>query len=1044
MCYQLLLRHSRKIVGLILFSLSFQVSSSAQEKLTISGTVRDEMGTPLVGVTVHIKNKTQGTITNGQGEFHLSASPSDSLVFSYVGYQPQTVAVDHQTSMNVNLKGSIGSFNEVVVVGYGQQTKSNLASSISQINASQFKNTLVNSVTQAIQGRVAGVQIVRTSGEPGADVVFRIRGNNSLSADNQPLIVIDGIPQPTYYEAGVANLYGSVTHDGTFGIDPNDIASIEILKDASATAIYGSRGANGVVYITTKSGEKGLSRIQFTDKTTYSKISRPSNFQMMDSKQYAEVRNEYDIINGNPPEFNPDTITTYTDWFKAITRSPISQDYYLGFSGGGAKTTYYASVDYLIDQGVIIGSDNRKGNLHLSMRNDINNWYSNKIFLDFSRQFTNRAISTSRGFPSEDGPILDALRATPYFPLDYHGVDGGGRGITQTPFNNPYLDLTKKTDILKNDYSNLNLENDFYITKFLTLQCNLGSTNVTSRRQVFFPSDVEDGNQTNGKATSGYSITYTINGNAYLTFIKKIAEKHSLNATFGAEYYEETLEQLGTYAAGFDIQLFGVNNIGSALQQSVSSYKQKRVIESQFIRLIYTFNDKYIFNGTIRRDGASPFAENKKFGYFPSAGVGYYISKEPFMRDISFINNLKIRASYGVTGSQSIGPYQSLNNFGSTFYQIGVPSVTVTSLFPTSLGNSDLTWESTKQLDIGIDFSGFDSRFGITLDYYNKVTDHLLQSRSLPSQSGFTSIISNYGKIGNRGLEAHISIDVAKSKDFDFTTSFNFTKNINKLISLGDRKDTQYIGLGGNLQGGVATALIPGRRLGYFFGYKVIGLVQASDFKNGSPDYPYFGLSSAQIPGMWKYMDLNGDGKIDMNDRMILGNSQPKFIIGWSNTFNYKRFTLDILFTGSFGNKVVDLTRFYVNNGIIDYADILFNQTKMWFNNRYTSQRPTNNVLYPGLQKSEGVPPDINSTMVEDGSYFRMKNITLSYTIPKLRNFVHDIVVFFTGTNVFTITRYRGFDPEVSSYGQSVLQQGIDYGAYPYSRSYTLGVNCNF
>jgi TonB-linked SusC/RagA family outer membrane protein len=1031
-----------KRVMSIFAMLFLSIIAFAQQKISATGTVTDAKNNePIPGVSITIKGTTQGAQTNKNGTFTIPVSAGDVLTFSFLGYKTQEVTPTDGNPIIVKLSAAVNDLNEVVVVGYGQQSRSTLAGATSQVKASQFKDAVVTSLDQAIQGRAAGVQIVQTSGEPGADVVFRIRGNNSLSGNNQPLIVIDGNPQPTYTEGSANGIQGAFTQNGSFGVNPNDVASIEILKDASATAIYGSRGANGVVLITTKSGKAGDAKISLINKTSFGSLAK--SYPMMTGKQYAEIRNASSILNGNTAEFDVDTINTSTNWFDAITRSTIRQNYNLAVSGGGLKSNYYISGDYLSDEGVLLGSKNNKGSLTVNLNNTVNDWYSNKIQLTLSRQFTNRGISNSRAFPSNSGPVLDGARATPLFPVDYTGTDGGGRGITSSPFNNPYLELTKKTDLVKNDFLNANFVNEFSIVKYLKFNVTLNTTYVNSKREIFFPPDVGSGIQTNGQASVGAATTYAYNVSSYLSYDRDFTGGHKINATFGGESNLNKVELLNTAASGFDVPAYGVNNLGSAQQQSVSTYKESRLIQSGFLRTNYSYKNKYIFNASLRLDGASPFASNKKFGLFPSFGLAYNLLEEDFMKDVTFLSNVKLRGSYGVTGSQAIAPYRSLDNYLNVFYQTGVPGTIITSVYPSSLQNQNLTWESTKQINVGLEIAAFNDRLNVTVDYYNKTTSNLLQPRALPSQSGFTTIIDNYGKIGNKGIEVTLSGDIIRKTDFRFNSSINISRNITKLINLGTRTDNQYIGLGGNLQQGVATVLTPGQPLGQFYGYQVSGLAQTSDFTNGAPNYPYIGSATDQIAGGWKYADLDGNGKIDINDRTVLGNATPKFTGGWTNDITYKKFNLNFLITGSYGNKLLNLTRFYLNNGLINNSGILFNQTQDWFNKRWTAERPTNDVLNPGLQKNIGTQ-DINSTMIENGSYMRLKNVSLSYTFGSFKKVLKNPRIFFTATNLLTITDYKGLDPEVSSFGQSILQQGIDFGSYPVIRTYTLGVELNF
>ncbi len=1032
---------NKQNISLLIFSLLFTTASFCQDQ-NITGTVTDSAGSALQGVSVTAKGTSFITQTGADGKFTIRAAKGKVLIFSIIGFTPKEITVGSGNVVNVALLQASRALDEVVVVGYGSQSKRNLATSTARVSASEIKNAVISTVDQALQGRATGVQVVQTSGEPGSATVVRIRGNNSLSGNNEPLYVIDGFPMPPYREAS-ANFYGSYSQNGLYGINPNDIESMEVLKDASATAIYGSRGANGVVLITTKAGKRGEGRVELVNKTSFGNVTNP--VKMMTGKQYAEIVNETYTLKGNPEPFgNIDTINTSTDWFNAITRPSLREDISFSVSGGSPKSSYYVSGNYLLDKGVLLSSDNKRGSLRANLNNDVTNWYTIKAQLSLVRQTSNRAITNSHGWPSEGGSFLDALRAAPTTELNYLGFNGAGiPGYSGGNwFANPYNELTNKTDVSKNDYTVVNVENAFRFTKSLQLVVSLGSNQNLTRRQVFYPASTAVGHVVNGNGSNTMANTYSYNVNAYFLYDKTFKESHNLNLTLGTEYNTQTLELLNTATSGYDIPLFGINNIGSAQRQSTGSYKEDRSIQSAFFRGNYSYKGKYVLNTSVRLDGASPFAENKKHGLFPAVALGWNFSEEDFMKNVTFITNSKLRASYGETGSQAINPYSSLSRYGNAFYQLGIPGTVVTSLYPTSLGNPNLSWERTKQFNAGLDFSTISNRLTVSFDYYIKTTDDLLQPRTLPSQSGFGGITDNYGSMQNKGVELSLQADIIRQKDLRLSTRFNISRNINTLLNLGSKTTSDYVGIGGNLLGGVSGILTPGQEVGQFYGYRVTGLIQESDFKDSAPTYAYPGSLTDQVPGGWKYQDKDGNKVIDADDRQILGNSSPDFTYGWNTDLLWKNFGINLFFTGSQGNDILNLTSFYLNNGLVNYSDIVFNQTADWYKNRWTPSNPTNNPRYPGTQKNIAVG-DINSTMVEDGSFFRLKTATISYTLPSFKVF-NNPRLFVTGTNLFTITKYTGFDPEVSSFSQSLLQQGIDYGAYPGQRTYTIGVSCNF
>lgn len=1018
--------------------------------LAIKGTIRDENGTGLPGVSILVKNTKIQTVTTAEGTFEMKV-PVDkaTLVFSYVGFKTQEKPVRRQTVYNIQMFPEAKALKEVVVVGYGAQSKRDLASSTSRVSSAEYKSAVVNTIDQALQGRTTGVQVTETSGEPGASTVVRIRGNNSLSGNNEPLYVIDGFPMPPYREAG-ANFTGAYSQNGLYGINPNDIESMEILKDASATAIYGSRGANGVVLITTKSGKRGEGRVELVNKTSFGAIARPA--KMMNSRQYAEIMNEsYSLTGRKPPFGNLDSALTNTDWVGAITQPSFREDVTLSLSGGGGKSSYYISGNYLKEKGTIINSDNVRASLRANLNSELNDWYTVKAQLAFTRQNTDRAVTASRAWPSSGG-LMDGLRAAPTLPVDYKGLNSLGIPNYQGfYFSNPFNELTDKTDATKNDYSIINIENYFKLVKGLQFVVSLGSNQNLTRRSVFLPPTTAEGNAVGGRGSNNTSNTYSYNVNAYFLYEQTFKKNHYLNTTMGVEYNKQTVEFVNTTSSGFAVPYFGVDNIGSAQSQTIGSFKEQRILQSAFLRANYSYKGKYVLNTSIRVDGASPFAANKKYGVFPAVALAWNLDAEEFMKNVKFISNTKLRASFGETGSQAIGPYSSLSQYSSGFYEMGSGEngTIVTGIYPTTIANPNLSWERTRQLNVGLDFNTAQDRLVFSIDYYNKVTSDLLQYRRVPSQSGVTSVIDNYGTMRNRGIELSVQAAVVKRKNVQYSTRFNISRNLNTLVDLGDRTQPDYVTINGNLLGGVSGILTPGQEVGRFFGYKVNRLTQPTDFNSdGIPTFTTFegpapaGSKGTPVYGAWIYENTDGNDIIDADDRVILGKSSPDFTFGWSHDITWKNFSVSALITGSVGNDVLNLTSFYLNNGVVDFSGVGFNQSEEWYQKRWTESNPHNNPKYPGIQR--GIASgDINSTMVEDGSFARLKMLSLAYTFPRIGP-LQNPRLFVTGTNLWTLTKYTGFDPEVSSYAQSLLQQGIDYGAYPAQRSYTIGISCNF
>ncbi|ULQ55342.1 TonB-dependent receptor [Flavihumibacter rivuli] len=1016
----------------------------AQDLIPVNGKVVSKDNIPLSGVSVNVKNTKTGTTTDADGAFKLMVKKGQTIVVSYVGYESREYLVDGNTAdLGIQLSPRTGTMSDVVVVGYGTQSRKSLSGSVAKVEAGEFKNTIVNTVDQALQGRAAGVQSIESSGEPGADAVIRIRGNNSLNGNNEPLYVIDGFIIPPYTEASSGGRNGAFRQNPLMTINPNDIASIEVLKDASATAIYGSRGANGVVLITTKSGRRGDARIEFVNKTSFGSLASPPT--MMNARQYATVRNEYAAITGNLPAYDLDTLNTSTNWFDEITRNSFREEVALNVSGGTNKSAYYVSGSYLQDDGVLIASGFKRGNVRVNLNSEVNKWYTLRLQAGVTRMVNDRAMTTTLGFPQVAGPVLDALRALPTLPKSQSGTYNGSGGFPGGAFLNPYIDLTEKVDKTRTDNILFNLENIFTITNGLRLTIAGGSSFDNSKRDIFFNSRTNNGIFSNGEGSVNTASTTGYNLTGYFTYDNLFSGKHRFNAVLGGEYTGTVLELVTTRASDFGIQTLENYNLGIGRSQGVGTYREDRTIMSGFTRINYGFDDRYNLNVSLRADGASPFAANKKWGFFPAVGASWNVSNESFMQGVNFVDNLKLRASYGITGSQAISPYQSLSRYNTAFFQYGSGNGYSTILRPTSLGNADLTWEETKQFNIGVDFSVVKNRISASFDYYQKLTNGLLQSRSIPSQSGFRSVLGNDGEMLNKGIELSLKGVIIEKKDMYLGTTFILSRNYNEIKSFGLNNADRFFTLGGNGLAGVSHILRPGERVGNFYGYMVERLVQPSDFNIGVPNYPFPGGAASQVPGSWKYVDLNKDGIINSADRTVLGNGVPDFTFGWTTDFTYKRWGINMFFNGAVGYDILNVTGFYLNSGFINYQGIYFNQTEEWYNKRWTTNNQHNDVRYPSLHTAtNGLPVgDVTSALVEKGDFIRLKSLTINYTFPSVKGF-KDLRLFATGTNLLTITKYSGFDPEVSSYGQSLAQPGIDFGAYPRNISVTFGVSCAF
>ena len=1048
------------LIPFVLFLFSLQAIAQ-NDVLHIKGTVKSDEGELLSNVSVKVKGAKTGTTTAADGTYNITVKPGQTLVFSSVGFNDFEAVAKLNLTINVTLRSRADKMNEVVVIGYGgTANKLTTTGAISKVTAGEFKTTTVNTVDQILQGRTAGVSVISTSGEPGADIIVNIRGINSISGNNQPLYVIDGFPVPPGSDAPSTNTAGSGRANGLFGLNPNDIESIEVLKDAAATAIYGSRAANGVVLITTKRGRVGESTIEVTNKSTIGVISSP--YQMMNSMQYVDAKNEQLLKQNQLPPFSVEDFAgrASTNWLKAITRNSLRQETGISFRGGAGLTNYFLSASYLSERGVVINSGNKRGNVRFNINSEVKKWYSVRGQFTATRQNTLVGVTLARQWPAGGGPILNSLRAAPVFENNpdllegNDAIDGVVLGSAANPFVNPVLAQGLKRDNRYSDQIIANLENIFYLDSRRNYEVHavIGTAFTNVERQTLQPALIDRAN--GGTVQQGKTKSISYNGSAFiLQRIKK--DKFSVNNTLGVEFTENNNENYSAVGLGLDYSDVALWNLNSARSQRITSGKSANLIQSAFYRTILNFKSRYVLSASIRLDGSSRFAENKKTGWFPSGGFAWNLSEESFMKKVRFINLAKFRVSYGATGNdRSLPENRSLRLYGTTFYEIG-PGGGASPFVPLSVsqpGNPNLVWESTQQFNTGLDLAFLNNKLNVSFEYYNKLTKDLLQNVPFPTQSGFGNIWSNVGTIRNRGVELTVNTNQVTTKNFSWSTNLNVSHNRTILVDLGKFDPftpANMPQLGGNLLAGSSHALIPGRDIGLFYGYKVVGLYQLSDF---NPDgtlkagVPVFTGSSAPDtrPGRLKFMDTNGSPNWNVNDsdKVVIGNASPDFTFGFTNNFSYKNFNLSFLFTGSVGNDVQNMTDAYIRSGNLALVGVSFNQTQEWYKNRWTLANQHNDPRYPAVQTTQGVvTPDANSVMIEDGSYVRLKNITLGYNFNLKRvKFIRSLTAYITGTDLFIITRYTGFDPEASSYGADPRLQGIDYGAYPRNRNITLGV----
>jgi TonB-linked SusC/RagA family outer membrane protein len=984
----------------------------------ISGTVTSADGEKLIGAAILEKGSSSGTVTDIDGKYTLNVSnPQGTLVISFISYQQKEVPIGGRSVVDVVLEENSAVLEEVVVVGYGSQKRSDITGSVSSVDGEDLEKAVYNTVDQLLQGRSSGVFVTSSSGEPGAPAAIRIRGNNSISGDNSPLYVVDGIPI-----------------SGTPNFSPQDIESMEVLKDASATAIYGSRGANGVILVTTKRGKSGRTQVRLSYNASFSDVL--NTYEVLNGQQYAEYRNLSNVALGQEEPFpNPEQFAGQGfNWQDEIFQTGVRQEYGLTVSGGNENVRFFVSGNLLDDVGIVKESNFLRGILRANLDiNALDERLNIKVNVNATQTQNQRALTDSRAFPQSGGPIFNALTAEPLVP----SIDFAGEIAENEQFYNPYLEVTAQddrsflTDVLASTEATLK------ITEQLSYTFNGGVNARLNFRDIYTPSNVGSGILSNGTARISNGRAYDYIASNYLTYKNIFGGLHDFSGTLGLEYSEFNNYSSSSTVSDFAVEVLGFENIGIATgMPNVGSGRSRAVLQSGFARINYAFDNKYLLTATLRADGSSRFAENEKWGYFPSAAIGWRVSEENFLADNRQLSNLKLRASLGQTGNQSIVPYQSLARYGTTVYGIG--NAPTLGYIPVSVANPNLKWETTQQLNIGADIGFFDNRLELIVDYFEKETTDLLQSIQIPSQSGFGGALVNFGSIENKGVELTLNAYPIQKENFQWSTSFNYTTYKTTVLELGGDEEIFGPGLGVNVFGN-GHVYRPGEEFGLFYGFRAIGLIQESDFDSeGNITVPI--RNTDNIPGHWKFEDINGDGVITNDDRTVIGNPNPDFLFGWNNDFTYKNLSLNVFVQGSIGNDVYNTIGTVIYSGF-NNNESYKNQSVDWYENRWTPENPTNDIRYPSLN---GFTPPVANYMVEDGSYIRLKSVSLRYYLPMQSRYLQGIEVFVTGTNLVTITDYTGFDPEVSSLGANTLAPGVDLGAYPRQKAYTVGANIKF
>ncbi|QEC80374.1 TonB-dependent receptor [Mucilaginibacter ginsenosidivorax] len=1003
--------------------------------IKISGTVSDSKG-PLPGVSIRIKGTDVGTQTDVNGKFNLTAPTNATLVFSFVGYNTQEVAVAGKTVLNVIMTESQKALSEVVVVGYGTQKRVDLTGSVGSVSAKGLQERPQTNLEQELAGKIAGVNVSANSGAPGGATKVRIRGYSSINTNTDPLYVVDGV----------------VWTEGGNSINPNDIESVDVLKDASSTAIYGTRGANGVILVTTKRGKKGEGTVSYDSYLSVSHMAKEipvlnsAQFLAVEDQSYANIK-KYDPVGwaaGNYVDDDPVKIRTKligklfdsnlkplydVDWQKATTRTPVSQNHNLTFTGGTDKINYGFFLNYADDEGIILNSYLKRYNARLTFDNQIKPWLKVGATLNYNAQ-DQRTADDGTGGNNIPRMLIEMIPIIPIkYPdgsygkrTDYPNMEGGDNPVAQA---NEVQAIYRKRIFSGNGYLNLN------ILPGLEFRSTLGVTTGANYNPHFQSGLV--GGATADQANSSASISEANNTfwqwENHLTYNKTFNKVHTLNVVVGQEKQNFQQTGFGASTSGLSDNYYQYYNLGAGSIPGIpSSNYDAWQMNSFFGRVNYNYKEKYLLTITGREDGSSRFGTNVKNGFFPSAAFAWRASQEDFLKDNKTISDLKFRVSYGLTGNSEIGEYRSLANINTVNYVFGGKQAIGTQ--QTTIGNDDLSWEKTAEYDLGVSLGLFNNRINIEADAYLKKTKALLLNAPLPETSGFTSVYKNIGRLQNKGLELTINTQNIKSQDFSWNTSFNISFLKNKILQLGASNDDIFLAPTFLSQFNLMRVGLPA---GSFYGYKVLGTWGTAEATEAAK----YGL----LPGDLKIQDTNGDGKVSSADKVILGKSIPDGYGTLSNTFRYKNIDLGVDLQFNYGNQIMNLTRHSGQDRTgqaNSYATVLNAWTPTNQNTSIAEDRPAF-VRYQ---------TEIYSTKVESGNFIRGRAVTLGYTFPT--NMISKIKlsrlrVYAQAQNLFVITKYTGYDPEVSTYNTSSnFTQNIQFYDYPKPRTFLLGLNVSF
>lgn len=1038
-------------LSVVIFLLMSVIAQAQNKKIT--GKVFNDENKPMSGVTVQLKGAKSTISTDNDGTFSISVPDKLNTVlkFSYVGYEMQSIAVTGTTLPDVFLNKKQSSLDAVVVVGYGTSKRKDLTGSVEKLNLKDLSKAPVRSFEEALGGRAAGVQVVSSDGQPGSPVSIVIRGNNSITQDNSPLYVVDGFPVEGY---------------NNNAINVSEIESIEVLKDASASAIYGARAANGVIIITTKKGKPGKTEIIYNAYVGVNQVIK--TMDLLSPYEFVKYQYEYDSINTKSTYLtNGRTIDSYknvpgVNWQDLIFRNSIITNHEIAIRGGNNFTTYSLSGSAMLQDGIVnySGYNRYQGRFKLDQKvNDkikvgLNvNYSALKSYGTIPSSLSGSSSSTSNlmfsvwGYRPVTGDSLTDLTAgvDPAFELDLNDSRFNPLETVQYEVRNRFTNVM-----------NSNFSFDYQIKKNLTFKSTLGWINDVARNEEFNGTNTRGGspntasgrvNGVNGSVIYNTKSSY-LNENTF-AYNLKINKKSSIDAVAGATFQGVRQFIFGAAATQLPNENLGLSGLDEGTPTKITSYKSRNNLASFLARVNYNYDSKYLATFSMRADGSSKFSPENKWSYFPSGSVAWRFSKESFMKQFKFIKDAKLRFGYGVLGNNRVSDFAYLSTL-STQAVLAYPfnGVITNSIVPNTLGNPNLKWETTAQSNLGLDLNIFNDKISITTDVYRKVTSNLLLNAQLPPSTGFTQAYKNVGKVENKGIEFTINTKNIDKADFDWTTSFNISFNRNKVLALNDGQESilSTINWDNQWRGLPPYIAKVGQPLGLFYGVIWDGNYQYSDFNtSGAGVYTLNPTVTSNTsvydpriqPGHIKYRDINGDRVINDNDMTIIGDANPDFIGGLTNNLKYKNFDLNFFFQFSYGNDILNANRlvFEGNSGRTfqnQFASVL---------NRWTPDNQ-NNIMFVARGDGDRM---YSSRVIEDGSYLRLKTLQLGYVLPDnllKKTGIKNLRFYLSAQNLITWTKYTGLDPEVSAYN-SALTPGFDYSVYPRAKTFTLGLNLN-